>query len=277
MKPAIRATSMRYFAVSTTARSLARGWAVGVGLVLALFAAAAPAQTVMVFAAASLKSALDEIDAAYEKQSGARVAASYAASSVLARQIASGAPADVFVSADTEWMDYVEKHGLVRPGTRTNLLRNEIVLIAPSASTVRLDIGPNFPLAAHLGSGRLAIADPDHVPAGKYGKAALEALGVWPQVSGRLARAENVRAALLFVSRGEAPFGIVYRTDAAADRNVRIVGTFPPGTHPPVVYPAALLAASRTPAAAKYFAFMKSPAALAAFSKHGFAPYSAKP
>ncbi len=164
---------------------------------------------------------------AYQARGGTKAAIAYAASPALARQIESGAPADIFISADLDWMDYVEKRKLVKAGTRTNLLRNEIVLIAPADSNVTLTIGPKFPLAKLLKDGRLAMADPDSVPAGKYGKAALEKLEVWPSVADRVARAENVRAALNFVSRGEAPFGIVYRTDAAADRKVRIVGGFP--------------------------------------------------
>ena len=254
-------------------RFTARWWLATTGLVLVLVTGAAAAQNVMVFAAASLKNALDEIGTAHQKQTGIKVAASYGASSILARQIASGAPADIFFPADIEWMDYVEKRGALRAGSRVNLLRNELVLIAPARSTVAVTIAPNFPLAAQLGTGRLAIADPDHVPAGRYGKAALEALGVWPAVANRVARAENVRAALLFVSRGEAPLGIVYRTDAAADRNVRIVATFPASTHPAIVYPAAIVAASRGPAGERYLAYLRSPAAMAVFTKHGFAAY----
>ncbi len=250
--------------------------------VVLLFAAAAllatglpvaQAQNLTVLAAASLKNALDEIDAEYQKRGGEKAAISYAASSALAKQIGSGAPADIFISADIPWMDYVEKHNQVKAGSRTNLLRNEIVLIAPAGSKASFVIGPRFPLAKLLGDGRLAVGDPDHVPAGRYAKAALESLEVWPSVADKLARAENVRAALNFVSRGEAPFGIVYRTDAAADKNVRIVGAFPANSHPPIVYPAALLAGGKSPAAEKYFAFLKSPEATGIFKKHGFVPY----
>jgi molybdate transport system substrate-binding protein len=232
------------------------------------------AQGVTVFAAASLKDALDEIDGMNQKRGGPKVVISYAASSALAKQVESGAPADLFISADLDWMDYLEKRNLIKAGSRTNLLRNEIVLIAPADSKVSLTVGPKFPLAAQLGNGRLAMGDPDHVPAGKYGKAALEALEVWPSVADKIARAENVRSALVFVSRGEAPLGIVYRTDAAADKKVRIVGVFPASSHPPIVYPAALLAAGRNPAAAEqYFSLLKSPDALSIFRKHGFIPY----
>ena len=230
-------------------------------------------QNVTVFAAASLKNALDEIDARYQALGAAKAAISYASSSALAKQVESGAPADIFISADLDWMDYVEKRSLVKAGTRTNLLRNEIVLIAPADSKASFTIGPKFPLAKLLGDGRLAMGDPDHVPAGKYGKAALEALEVWPSVANRIARAENVRAALNFVARGEAPFGVVYRTDAAAEKNVRIAGAFPGNTHPPIVYPAALLSGGNSPAAEKYFQFLKSTEAQAIFRKHGFVPY----
>ena len=226
-----------------------------------------------VLAAASLKEALDEITAQRGKTAGEKIAISYAASSALAKQAESGAPADIYISADLEWMDYLDKRKLLKSGTRVNLLRNRIVLIAPADSKASIAIGPQFPLVQALGSGRLAMADPDTVPAGKYGKAALAKLGVWPSVADKVARGENVRAALNFVSRGEAPFGIVYRTDAAADSRVRIVGTFPEDSHPAIVYPAALLSGGKSPAAGKFLAFLKSPEAAAIFRKHGFVPY----
>ena len=232
------------------------------------------AQNVTVFAAASLKDALDEIDAGNQKRGGPKAVISYAASSALAKQVESGAPADIFISADLDWMDYLEKRALIKAASRVNLLRNELVLVAPADSKTSIKIGPKFPLAEQLGNGRLAMGDPDHVPAGKYGKDALEALGVWASVQDKVARAENVRAALLFVSRGEAPFGIVYRTDAAADKKVRIVGAFPADSHAPIVYPAALLTGGRSGAAAEqYFTSLKSSEALAIFKKHGFVPY----
>jgi len=234
---------------------------------------AAQAQNLTIFAAASLKNALDEIDARYQKRSGEKTAISYAASSALAKQAESGAPADIFISADLDWMDYLEKRQLVRPGTRSNLLRNEIVLVAPADSKAALVIGPGFPLAAALGNQRLAMADPDSVPAGKYGKAALEHLGVWPSISDKVARAENVRAALNFVSRGEAPFGVVYRTDAAADKKVRIIGAFPANSHPEIIYPVAQLTGGKSPSAERYLAFLKSPESSDIFRKHGFVPY----
>jgi molybdate transport system substrate-binding protein len=232
------------------------------------------AQNVTVFAAASLKDALDAVEAAYQKRSGQKTVISYASSSALAKQVESGAPAHIFISADLDWMDYLEKRKLIDTASRTNLLRNELVLVAPVDSKVALNVGPNFALAGALGNGRLAMGDPDHVPAGKYGKAALESLGVWPSVAGKIARAENVRSALLFVSRGEAPLGIVYRTDAVADKRVRIAGAFPADSHPPIVYPAAILASGRNNTSAQhYLSFLKAPEALATFRKHGFVPF----
>jgi molybdate transport system substrate-binding protein len=228
---------------------------------------------VRVYAAASLKNAFDALTQRYEARGAGKVVVSYAASSALARQIEHGAPADIFVSADLDWMNYVEKRNLVRTGTRVNLVRNEIVLIASADNKASFIVGPRFPLARLLGDGRLAMADPDHVPAGKYGKAALEALEVWPSVAGKIARGENVRSALQFVSRGEAPFGIVYRTDAMADKNVRIVGAFPANSHPPIVYPGAMLAGSKNSGTEKFFAFLKSSEAANIFRKHGFLTY----
>ena len=229
-------------------------------------------ESVLVFAAASLRDALDSVNAAWTKLSGDRAVASYAASSALARQIENGAPAQVFVSADLDWMDYVEKKGLIAPGTRRNLLGNKLVLIAPAGSTVQASIAPGFPLARLLGpSGRLALGDPQHVPAGKYAHAALAKLGVWDSVASRVAGAENVRAALNFVVREEAPLGIVYETDARAEPRVRIVATFGEGLHPPVVYPAAALKGA-TPAATAYLTFLSSPQAKALFQRYGFTP-----
>lgn len=243
-------------------------------VVVALGVAALPvraqAQDLLVFAAASLKTALDEIHDGFARDKGRKAIASYAASPTLVRQLEAGAPADLVISADRDWMDYAAQRSLIRPETRINLLGNAIVLVAPAASPVTLSIGPNFPLAAALGGGRLSMADPASVPAGKYGKASLEALGVWTSVAGRIAPAENVRAALLLVSRGETPLGIVYQTDAAADKGVRVVGRFPPDTHPPIVYPIAITRRSTHPAAAEYLAYLKSPAAKPAFEKQGF-------
>lgn len=225
---------------------------------------------VTVFAAASLKTALDELAHRFETQRVGRTAASYAASSVLARQIEKGAPADIFISADLEWMDYLEARRLIRPETRVNLLLNGLVLIAPSDSKVTLVVAPGFPLAAALSGGRLAMADPDHVPAGKYGRAALEALGVWRAIAPRLARAENVRAALALVARAEAPLGIVYRSDAVAEPRVRVVGEFAPNLHPRIVYPAAIVAGSRSSRAGALLRFLRSGEARTTWERHGF-------
>ena len=234
-------------------------------------AAQGAGRDVLVFAAASLKTALDEIASAWARESGGgRAVVSYAASSALAKQIEQGAPADLFASADLDWMDYAQARGLIRPETRVSLLGNRLVLVAPRDAALSLDLAPGLDLAAALGSGRLAMAHVEAVPAGKYGKAALERLGAWAGVKDRIAQAENVRAALLLVSRGEAPLGIVYRTDAAADPQVRIVATFPEGSHPPIVYPVALTTASASPDAAGLLAFLRGPAARAAFERQGF-------
>ena len=224
----------------------------------------------VIFAAASLKDALDEVNAAYQREKGQETAASYAASSTLAKQIEAAAPADVFISADLDWMDYLAKKNLIKPETRANLLGNRLVLIAPVNSAAKLGIAPNFPLAQALGNGRLAIAEPNGVPAGRYGKAALESLGVWSSVADRLAPAENVRATLALVSRGEAPLGIVYQTDAASDKAVKIVGTFPQDTHAPIIYPIAVVTSSTNRGAPAYLTFLKSPVARPIFEKQGF-------
>jgi len=245
-------------------------WGVAIGLLSAPVASAREPADVTVYAAASLKESLDELTRQFEKQAGGKVRVSYAASSALARQIEKGAPADLFISADLEWMDYLEQRKLLRAGTRTNLLSNRLVLIAPADSKAMLTITPKFPLAAALGKNRLAIADPASVPAGKYGKAALEALGVWEEVASRLAPSENVRAAMALVARGEAPFGIVYSTDAIAERKVRMIGEFPAHLHPPIVYPAVLLADSRSRSAEALLRFLRSAEARAVWRKFGF-------
>jgi molybdate transport system substrate-binding protein len=247
---------------------------VRVAVVLIAATASLPAHAqsrdLLVFGAASLKNALDDADAQYQRDSGRKVVVSYGASSALAKQIEGGAPADIFISADLDWMDYVAQRKLIKADTRFNLLGNKLVLIEAADRSIALSIGPNFPLAQALGDGRLAMADPAAVPAGKYGKAALEALGVWASVAGKIAPAQDVRAALLFVSRGEAPLGIVYQTDAAADKGVKIVAAFPESTHPPIIYPLAVTATSANPEAAAYVQFLKSPAARPAFEKQGF-------
>src|SRR5215472_3794633 len=228
------------------------------------------AQEVVVFAAASLTNALDDAAKLFQKHAGGYPKISYAASSTLAKQIESGAPVDIFISADLDWMNYLEQRQLIQPATRRNLLGNRLVLIAPADSDAKVEIRPGFDLAGLLKGGRLAMADTDSVPAGKYGKAALEHLGVWNSVRGAVAPAESVRAALLFVSRREAPLGIVYATDAAADPRVKTVGVFPENTHPPIVYPAALTASSKNPAATRFLEFLGSPAAKPSFEKQGF-------
>jgi molybdate transport system substrate-binding protein len=232
--------------------------------------AAAQGKDVVVFAAASLKSALDEIAAQWQRASGKKVVISYAGSNALIRQIEQGAPADIFISADVGWMDYGQQKGLIKPDTRSNLLGNRLVLIAPKDSSVNADIRPGFDLAALLKGGRLAMGNVDAVPAGKYGKAALEKLGAWDGVKDKLAQAENVRAAFVLVARGEAPLGIVYQTDAASDPSVKIVGTFPESSHPPIIYPAALTKESTNPEAQTFLSDLRSPAARAAFERQGF-------
>ena len=247
--------------------------AIVVALLVAAFTGIAPAHgaDVVVFAAASLKDALDAIDADWQKASGKHATISYAASSALAKQIEAGAPADVFISADLDWMDYVDKKSLIKAGTRRDLLSNTLVLIAPADSAAKVDIAPGFPLAKLLGGGKLAMADPNAVPAGKYGKAALTKLGVWDQVSGSMVSAENVRAALLLVARGEAPFGIVYRTDAAIEPKVKIVATLPRDSVPPIVYPVGVTASSSNPDAGVFVTYLNGPDAAKQFDKYGFA------
>ena len=254
----------------TRRRLLAAGAATVLGLFAAVTPAAAQGRDVVVFAAASMKNALDEINAAWGRDGGKRATISYAASSALAKQIESGAPADLFASADLDWMDYAAGKGLIRPDTRVTLLGNRLVLVAPKDSTAAVSLAPGLDLAPTLSGGRLAMANVDAVPAGKYGKTALETLGAWEGVKGQVAQAENVRAALLLVSRGEAPLGIVYQTDAASDPGVRVVGTFPEGSHPPIVYPVAITKDSSHPDAAAFLAFLRSATARAAFERQGF-------
>lgn len=248
-----------------------RRW-LGLAAMAGLAPAAARAQApLVVFAAASLKNALDEVAADWAKQSGRPMPRiSYAASSTLARQMEQGAPVDLFVSADLDWMDYAQGKGLIRPDSRVNLLGNRIVLVVPRASTLT-----ELPITAEglsraLAGGRLATGNVEAVPVGKYGKAALEKLGAWSAVKDSLAQAESVRAALLLVSRGEAPVGLVYATDAAADPGVRIVATFPADSHPPIVYPAALTKESTHADGRAFLDFLRGAAARKAFEKQGF-------
>jgi molybdate transport system substrate-binding protein len=225
---------------------------------------------VLVFAAASLTNAMGEVTSRFQRETGVQVAVSFAASSTLARQIENGAPADLFFSADLDWMDYLSARGFIRTTSRRTLLGNQLVLVGPRGARP-VAIAPRFPLAELLAGGRLAMADTSAVPAGRYGKAALETLGVWPSVADRLAQSENVRSALALVARQEAPLGIVYRTDALAEPLVTVVGTFPDRTHPPIVYPVALTTASSSPDARTFVAYLSSPKALAVFEKQGFA------
>jgi molybdate transport system substrate-binding protein len=227
--------------------------------------------TITIFAAASLKNALDSAAAAYDKSTGNKAVISYAGSSALAKQIEQGAPADIFISADLDWMDYVQKKKLIKDDTRFNLLGNRLVLIAPKASTASLTIGPNFPLAAALGDNHIAMANVKSVPAGKYGSAALEKLGVWKETEPKVAQADNVRAALALVAQGEAPFGIVYESDAIAEPKVKVVDAFPEDSHPPIIYPIAILGGAKNADAAKAFVdYLKTPDAQGFFTKQGF-------
>ncbi|MDG4647370.1 molybdate ABC transporter substrate-binding protein [Roseibacterium sp. SDUM158017] len=235
--------------------------------------ALARAERVVVFAAASLTDAMAEIETRFEDATGHDLVVSLAGSSALARQIQQGAPADVFISASPDWMDALEAGGLLAEGTRFDLLRNAIVLVAHKthgAGAQAVEIGPDLDLDALLEGGRLAMALVDAVPAGIYGKAALESLGLWDGVRARVAQADNVRAALAFVAAGEAPLGIVYATDAVAEDRVTVIGTFPAGTHPPIVYPAAAIRAGKTEAAAQFLDFLRGPRAREAFERQGF-------
>ncbi len=223
-------------------------------------------EKVTVFAAASMKNALDNANKAW----GHEVTVSYAASSALAKQIEGGAPADVFISADLDWMKYLSDKKLVKDDTRSDWLGNRIVLVAQKDAVKPVEIKPGFDLAGLLKGGKLAMGEPKSVPAGKYGKAALEKLGVWSSVEKDVASAESVRAALALVSRGEAPYGIVYQTDAAADPGVSVVGTFPDDSHPPIIYPVAILSESKSPDALAYLDYLRSAKAAPFFEKEGF-------
>jgi molybdate transport system substrate-binding protein len=248
-----------------------RSW-LGLAAALAFLPGIAQAQdAVVIFAAASLKNALDEIATTWSKDTGKPAPKiSYAASSALAKQIEQAAPADLFISADLDWMDYLAGKNLLRADTRFNLLGNKIVLIAPKESKLTTVPLTGADLTKALAGGRLSMANVDAVPVGKYGKAALEKLGAWNAVKDHLAQAENVRAALLLVARGEAPLGIVYSTDAAAEPNVRIVASFPEDSHPPIIYPAALTKDSKNADAKAFLDFLRSAKARTAFEKQGF-------
>ena len=252
------------FRAVTSAAVLAFGFA-GAG------ATQAAAEEVVVFAAASLKNALDAVAADFRAATGNTVTISYAGSNSLAKQIIEGAPADIFLSAAENWMDEVEKAGLVAEGTRKDLLGNTLVLVAHGKDAAPVEIGQGFDLEGLLGEGKLAMALVDSVPAGQYGKASLESLGIWAAVEPSVAQADNVRAALALVSAGEAPYGIVYATDAAADDNVTVVGAFPAESHPAIVYPGALLKGAADAADSAFYEALSSDAADAKFSAEGFA------
>lgn len=231
--------------------------------------------SVLVFAAASLANVLGELDQAFTARTGIHVTSSLSASSTLAKQIEAGAPADVYFSADLQWMDYLQQRGLLRAGSRRDLIGNSLVLIAPSGTSMRVSIRPGLDLSRLLAGGRLAVADPDSVPAGIYAREALQKLGAWSSVAPLLVRAENVRAALEYVARGDAPLGIVYRTDALVEKRVRIVGVFPEDSHSPIVYPIALTLHAGA-AAARYLAFITSAEARPIFRKWGFEPLASR-
>jgi len=237
----------------------------------ATLAMPASAEEVVVFAAASLKTALDAVAAEFEAETGHDVTVSYAGSGQLAKQIIQGAPADIFISAAENWMDEVERAGLVVAGTRADLVGNQLVLIAHGKGAAPVEIAAGFDLAGMLGDGRLSMAMVDAVPAGQYGKAALESLGIWASVEGSVAQSENVRAALALVSTGEALFGIVYASDAVADDNVTVVGRFPAESHAPIVYPAALLTEAADAADRAFLEALSGDGADAIFAAQGFA------
>ena len=230
----------------------------------------AAADEITVFAAASMTNAMAEIETNFEAATGHDVIVSLAGSSALARQIQQGAPADIFISANPGWMDTLENDGLVEEGTRFDLLNNSIVLIAHGTDAPAVEIGADMDLSGLLGDGRMAMALVDAVPAGIYGKASLETLGLWDDVEAQVAQSDNVRAALALVATGEAPYGIVYSTDAAAEDNVTVVGTFPADSHPSIVYPAADLANRDFPAEAEFLEYLRGLEAREAFERQGF-------
>jgi molybdate transport system substrate-binding protein len=227
--------------------------------------------SITVFAAASLTNVLQELGDAFTKDSSVPVRFSFAASSTLARQIENGSPADMFFSADLEWMDYLQNKHLIQVISRHDMLGNQLVLIAPAASTLKLKIEPHFKLAAALGKEHLATGDPDSVPVGRYAQEALTNLGVWNEIAPKIVRADSVRSALAFVDRGEASLGIVYATDALIDKDVRVIDVFPKDSHKPIIYPAALTSTAKAQAA-KFLVFLRSPAGEVAFRHYGFTP-----
>jgi molybdate transport system substrate-binding protein len=261
----------RFFtAMAVAAIVAAAGLAPGTGKSETPAAGKASDKPVVVFAAASMKTALDAVAAVWKANTGKTASIAYASSGVLAKQIEQGAPADVFISADLKWMDYLEKAKLIRSETRRNLVGNKLVLIEPSDSDAKIKIAKGFDLAGAAGDGKIAVCTLDSCPGGIYAKEALESLGVFTSVEPKLAQADNIRNALTLVSRGEAKFGIVYATDAKADPKVKLVGTFPASSHSPIVYPVALVGVSANPDAADFFSYLRSQAATKIFTGQGF-------
>lgn len=241
------------------------------GLLLGLGATTAQAEDVVVFAAASLTSALNEVGEGFKAKTGHTIKPSYAASSALAKQVEQGAPGQVFVSADPKWMDYLAAKKLINPDTRFNLLGNNLVLVAPTDSKLgRVELGPKTDIAALAGDGRIASGNPESVPAGQYFKQAMERAGQWDKVARKVAGADTVRAALAFVERGEAPLGVVYATDAAGSRKVKIVGVFPDTMHDPIIYPFALISGMESQGARAFLDYVRTNEAKGVFAKHGF-------
>jgi len=253
-------------------KSTLRAWLLLSACLFGLQSLAADSEkTITVFAAASLTNALQDLGDTFTKDTSIPVRFSFAASSTLARQIENGSRADLFFSADLEWMDYLQARNLIQPATRHDMLGNQLVLIAPVDSKISLKIAPHFALAAAVGKSHLATGDPDSVPVGRYAHEALANLGVWDEVAARLVRADSVRSALAFVDRGEAALGIVYATDALVDKNVRVVDMFPADSHMPIIYPAALTTGARADAA-RFLAYIRGPAGDLAFKHYGFTP-----
>jgi molybdate transport system substrate-binding protein len=271
-----RAVSLRKnsFIVASAFRALAVGAVALIGLVVVAANPGSAQQRdgdrTLVFAAASLKNALDAAAADFKQDTGHVVVISYAASSALARQIEGGAPADIFISADLDWMDWLQQRHLIKDASRETLLGNNLVLIAPADTKANFKIAPGANLGAALGDGRLAVGEVNSVPAGKYAKEALEKLGMWQGVAAKLAPTADVRVALNLVARGEATYGIVYATDAAAEPKVKVVDTFPPSSHPPILYPAALTATSKSADATTFLNYLRTPKSVHDFTAQGF-------
>ncbi len=253
-------------------RGVVRGLVLLLGVMLALAPGRVRAEEVTVFAAASTTSALEAVTGEYEAAGGATVRLVFAASSTLAKQITQGAPADLFLSANAAWMDVLVERGAVEPGSRRTLLANRLVLIVPANSAAATATNGTVPLPEILGTRPLAIADPAHVPAGIYAEAALKSLGLWDALAGRMVRTGNVRAALALVDRGEAGAGVVYASDAPIAPGVRVVATLPAESHPPIVYPLAIVTGRGRPPVRAFYDFLRGAEAAALFQAHGFLP-----